>query len=292
MWKVEPPPEPAAEEAAKSCASGIGRAEFRLRVQDRISAFVNNSSMYRRAACSNQLHELTSETFEIEGIGAGELVSIYNNQMARSGRPGRVVYDAIMRKAPDGLCAYCQYGQASTLDHFVPKTLISGLAIDPWNLIPCCKDCNYKLNQQFSTSADTQLLHPYYMPDIGRWLRARTLPGPPVSLEFFPDPPTHLTELTRTRIQNQFYSLGLDELYSVVSASDLIEIASSLTVLAGGGRADIRAHLNEMAEHLAGVTPNGRRRVIYEALAADRDFCDGGFRVSFATNLVTAFDQI
>lgn len=39
-------------------------------------------------------------------------------------------------------CPHCGVNTPSTLDHFLPKTVLPEFAIHPLNLIPCCPNCN------------------------------------------------------------------------------------------------------------------------------------------------------
>ena len=49
----------------------------------------------------------------------------------------------------DSLCPYCTIGEASSLDHIVPKTVMPVFADHPNNLIPCCSNCNSKKSHRW-----------------------------------------------------------------------------------------------------------------------------------------------
>lgn len=49
----------------------------------------------------------------------------------------------LMSLANTGKCPICGIGQASTLDHYLAKTIYPTYAVTPYNLVPVCKDCNF-----------------------------------------------------------------------------------------------------------------------------------------------------
>ncbi|WP_411353243.1 HNH endonuclease [Gordonia bronchialis] len=128
-----------------------------------------------------RLHETAPGTYSVNGLSDIELRWLYENQLVRQGRKARHVYDHIKTNALHGLCSYCQYGTANTLDHFIPVSVVQALSIDPWNLVPACDRCNKLLLATFATQTEQQLLHPYAQPqsvptDL-RWLRASVQRG-------------------------------------------------------------------------------------------------------------------
>lgn len=277
MWSVDPPTY-TVEQAALACAKGMRDSKFSDRVLAGLKTFTNNNSTYRSAGQNDTTHLLVSVDYEIPGLSGDELKWLYKNRFAKKGVPGRIIYDAIRRAAPNGRCSYCQYGVATTLDHYVPKAIVPGLAIDPWNLIPACKDCNHTLLDEFSDQPESQLLHPYFAPKLGRWLYASVLQGAPVALEFFAIPDPGLPAIFRKRMTHQVEALELGELYSVVSSADVPEISNTVRrSFEVGDTENVRAHLLEMSADGFDTDPNNRRAVIYEALAADDWYCAEGF---------------
>lgn len=63
--------------------------------------------------------------------------------------------------AKNGKCSYCQVSRANTLDHFLPKEKFPLLALTPWNLIPCCSECNLSIGEKNSDLNSRPLIHPY-----------------------------------------------------------------------------------------------------------------------------------
>nr|WP_146077537.1 HNH endonuclease signature motif containing protein [Clavibacter michiganensis] len=230
--------------------------------------------------------------YGVAELSDDELRWIYDHQVARAGSGGRPHYDSIMAAAPFGLCAYCQYGQATTLDHFLPQAWIAGLAIEPWNLVPACQQCNKKLLSFHPDSPGQQMFFPRMESVTSRWLYAEVMDGAPAAVRFEARPHQGLDRLTRKRVLTQFETLGLPLLFAGVSGRDIAEAKSSLagtTTVDGRGAGDprttqqfapetVRALLTDTALRAFAFDSNNRRGAVYEALATSDWFCEGGCR--------------
>lgn len=277
MWSVDPPPVTALD-AARACARGVRSTDLAGRIKSSESAFAANSAALKQAADTHQLHLVNASTYSVPKLGDGELKKLYTQQMAKVGRPGREIYSAIIARARHGLCSYCQYGAARTLDHFVPKSGVPALSIDPWNLIPCCRDCNSALLEQYADDEDLQLLHPYSLPPVGRWLYAEINHSHPVTATFIVDPDADLATSIRKRLINQFLKLNLGRLYAVVAAQDIAEAIQTLsTHFAASAVEEVSDHLRGLSSMAFAYDDNSRRAVLFEALADDEWFCSNGY---------------
>ncbi|MCQ6271010.1 hypothetical protein M8J71_10995 [Pseudarthrobacter sp. R1] len=237
-----------------------------------------NNGTFKSYISQNLGHALSEESLQVSGVSKDDFIWLYTTQLAKRTRPARVIYDSIVQAAPNGLCCYCQYGKASTLDHFVPKAVVSALAIDPWNLVPACSDCNHEMLDEFSNQEERQFLHPYFIPAIGRWLYAEVVEGSPATLQFFANPDSALPDALRHRISNQHTELKLSGLYAIVSAQDLAEISNNVRrIYAAGGASAVQDHLREMSQDCFAADVNNRRGVLYEALANSPWYYGGGF---------------
>lgn len=276
MWAANSP-QRTVQEAAIACAESIRNADLRRRVLTAITSLAAISAAFQALGEEDKIHAVPN--YPVSGLTADEMVSLYSHQFVAG--QGRAIYDEIIQAAPRGRCCYCQFGIATTLDHFVPKRPYSGLAIEPWNLIPACKDCNHRLLNAFSTRPQEQMLHPYFMPDIGRWLYARVLPGEPYALQFHVQPDVSLNSFMKQRICAQAESLKLCALYSIVGSAELSDISASLPRLHKlGGAQLVKEQLEDMKNQAMKNGQNSRRAVICEALSDDYGYCDGGFYTS------------
>lgn len=277
MWSVSPPPV-GVMEAAHACVQGIRNKDLAERVRRSQGEFESNNAALRHAASNHELHTVTSTNYVVSGLDDAELKKLYTQQLAKAGRPGRAVYSAIMGRARHGRCSYCQYGVAHTLDHFVPKNGVPALSIDPWNLVPCCRDCNSTLLEHYEADEARQFFHPYEMPLLGRWLIARVNHSQPVSATFYVDPDAELPGPIRTRLEHEFDMLKLNRLYAVVSAQDITETTRSLVTHFSNATAEqVRSHLQDLADTCFAYDENSRRAVLLEALAEDDWYCGTGF---------------
>lgn len=278
MWSVSPPPV-SAEQAARWSVHRINDADRAKRVRAVFAEFTENSEELQRKARTHQMARVLGSPPQITDVSDDELKWLYNAQVGMKGRPAyKEVYERMLAIARAGLCSYCQYGRAKTLDHFVPKKLVPALSIDPWNLIPSCFDCNHELRENFSEDDNEQFLHPYAMPPVGRWLKARVVRADPMAVTYTAEPNASLDPGIAARIKNQFGRLKLASMYTVASAPELMELSRMLQREFGSGNpGDVRASLARDALALQEVDLNGRRGAMYEALSSDDWFCEEGY---------------
>jgi hypothetical protein len=280
VW-ASPHPTVTAGEAAAACARGVRDTDLRQRVMGARSEFLANSTKLQTAAASDKLHEAAESDYLVPGLNRDELLWLYTAQLSRRKSPGRAIYNEIMVGAPFGLCVYCRHSAATTLDHFVPKTLVPGLSVDPWNLVPACSECNHGLLASFSHQPDEQMLHPYLIPPIGRWLTASIDHSLPVVVRFAASPGSSLAPELQARIRNQFDKLELGRRYSVLCGSEISGLSRLLPArFSGAGPAEISAYLTETSRAAFETDRNDRRAVMYEALAVDDWYCAGGYALA------------
>lgn len=277
MWPASPPASTAGD-TVRACVRGTKSKDLRARLASEAGQLERNSLRLQDAAKRHDLHTVDSDAYFVTTVTDLEMKATYRLQLGRANRPASPIRDQLLGSAAHGLCCYCQYGQATTLDHFVPKDLVAALAIEPWNLVPACSRCNHTLLNSFGSGSTEQMLHPYAMPPIGRWLRAKAQPTAPTTLSFYANPDRSLDSEIRQRIQNEFISLELGSLFSIVSGVDIAQINSTLTRQFPKANGDlVRSHLLEAASDAFRVETNSRRGVIYEALANAEWYCLGAY---------------
>jgi hypothetical protein len=62
----------------------------------------------------------------------------------------------------DGVCPYCRLMPATTLDHFLPKSLHEPFAVFAPNLVPMCSVCNTYKGTKGSAKARQFFTHAYF----------------------------------------------------------------------------------------------------------------------------------
>ena len=122
------------------------------------------------------------------------------------------------------------------------------------------------------------MLHPYFIPQIGRWLTASVDHAYPVAVRFAAIPDASLEPELQARIRNQFERLELGRRYSLICGSDLAGLSRTLSDQFGGaGFDEVSSYLSELAIPAFNADQNDRRGVMFEALATDEWYCTGGY---------------
>lgn len=198
------------------------------------SHIANDAAVYSEKGMVNQLHTISSVECKENDIVIGsvtkkELTDIYSSHMVGKNKPARKIYDSLLNNAPLGKCPFCGIGHASTLDHFLPKTKYPTLSVAPKNLIPSCKDCNTGKSTSIATTAETQILHPYFDSEKiinERWVFAKITrdlyhSSFPNEVEFFTCPPGHWCNILKERVKYHFNSFDLARKFSIEAANEL-----------------------------------------------------------------------
>lgn len=232
---------------------------------------------YEAKASLAQWHRVV-KTGALGPVPKNELVKTYSNRMAKSNGPGRSIYDELII-VPQRRCPLCGQRDVSTLDHYLPEAHYSLLTVLPVNLIPSCKDCNFKKRDAVPGSAETQTFHPYYDNfDDGTWLKAELVNVDPLCVVFEVVRPDGWSATKVARARHHFGTLELDALYSDHAASEFIEIKGRLRELHNaGGKAAVREDLESTAKSITQRHPNSWRGALYVAASATDWFCEGGF---------------
>lgn len=278
MWASEPP-KVTVQDSARACVEGIRDKSLQRRLLAACPELLDHSEKMQASAASSGLHTVRTDDYSVTDVEGKELRWLYKTQLSKVGRPARrKIYDQLKASAPHEMCVYCGHSVATTLDHFIPQARVPGLAIDPWNLVPACSECNHGLLDYFSDRPDEQLLHPYFAPEIGRWLTASVDHTDPVAMRFAAAPDRSLDPELQSRIRHQFDALNLGYRYRVLCGRDLSGLNRRLCRdFKGASPDEVSAYLTELASPGFLADENDRRSVMFEALAADRWYCAGGY---------------
>jgi 5-methylcytosine-specific restriction endonuclease McrA len=281
MWRVRPP-EITAAEVARECVTRIGDKDRAKRVRRAAAALTQNSVALQQRIASHSTVGILANPPVVNGVSDEEMKWLYDAQLGKKDRPAyKGARQRLLAAAPHGQCSYCQFGVAKTLDHFIPKSLIPALSIDPWNLVPCCHQCNNEVGDEFSLNLAEEFLHPYDMPPVGRWLAAKVEQTNPVSVSFSAVPPAPLSISIAARIIHQFGRYELAAMYSVASSSEIAQL--SITFVREFGKnspVDVRKSLIRDAAGALAENENSRRGVMLQALADDPWFCSTGYSLA------------
>ncbi|WP_339461163.1 HNH endonuclease [Pseudomonas sp. EA_105y_Pfl2_R69] len=221
------------------------------------------------------IHPRGEDPIVISGVRKSELVKLYGYYMVDR-QPGRGLYDLILVAAKEQ-CPFCGgIGRPKSLDHYLPKANYPQYAVLPQNLVPCCRDCNTEKSNALAAAEDEQAIHPYFDDDkffSEQWVFATVNPTRPCSLEYFTEPPNDWSDIEKSRALNHFRDFNIGSRYSIQAADEL----SGLVDLRRGYLANVSAE--EFSSYLASVSssasyfPNHWKKVMYQALAKDSNFC-------------------
>jgi 5-methylcytosine-specific restriction endonuclease McrA len=291
MWAVDPVDIDVSQIATDSAAK-IRDKRLARRLRSARTGLEDNHVRFHNDVVGMNSHSISAGRYILDDITEDQLRWVYKQHMAKPTGGARAAYDALVAAARYELCSYCQYGQATTLDHYVPKGSVGGLAIEPLNLVPSCAQCNHKLSDYAPTTRSEMLFHPYYESVEARWLFASVHESAPVAVNFYVELQGRADAQTAERVENQFVTLGLGLMYAAISARDIAEAKSAMVgqigcsgdviddyrVTAAHSPSTVSQLLLETSDIAFAVDRNSRRGVVYEALAGSEWFCRVGFR--------------
>jgi hypothetical protein len=278
MWTLErPAPTPRATFTA--CISRVRNRALKGRLAGVTQAVVDASTAFDAAARRHALHQLVQNPLVGGTVTTKEMEKVYTQRMAKSGAPGRAIYDEIFSSSPQGRCPLCAQRPVATLDHHLPKAHYPALAVTPLNLVPSCSDCNKAKLSAVPQNATEVGLHPYYDEiDDEVWLAARVVETAPAALRFHVVTPAGRDRVLAARVKNHFQTLGLGKLYASEAAEELVNIRHQLVEMhRDGGLEVVRSELETRAASCSLARRNGWRAATYNAWAASDWFCDAGF---------------
>jgi 5-methylcytosine-specific restriction endonuclease McrA len=213
----------------QTCIDSIADEDLRQRLNALTQDIGAHAGDYQRRATAKKLYTIPSNDCGNDDIVLGavtkkELKDVYSSHMVSKSKPARVIYDLLLSRAPLGKCPFCGVGQASTLDHYLPKAKYPQLSVVPFNLVPSCKDCNTGKSAGVATTEETQCLHPYFDGqsfEEDQWLFAEVVTTSPLSIRYFVMAPKHWDDISKKRVESHFSDFGLAKRYSIEAANEL-----------------------------------------------------------------------
>lgn len=204
-----------------------------------------------------------------------------NYDVLRTGRR-RDIGARIMARS--NRCCLCGDRPTGQLDHYLPKGDFPEFAALSANLIPACGTCNQKKSSTYRRSGGgPAYLHAYrdVLPGTEQFLVGEVAIQGTVIVTFgLVQTPGISSELFDT-LTNHFAILGLAEYYGERATELLVERRISFHEYYGDDGPE------SLARYLAREARSARRAyganhwkpVALDALANDKSFCDGGFKV-------------
>jgi 5-methylcytosine-specific restriction endonuclease McrA len=272
----------------QECINSIQKdCNLRARLNEVTDNIIDAATDYEQKAKAQLLYSIPQNNCENNEIALGEvtkkeLKDVYSLHMVVREKPARVIYNSLLSQSPLGKCPFCGFGHASTLDHYLPKSKYPQFSVLPFNLVPCCKDCNTGKSTAIATTAEGQSLHPYFDHQNfidDQWLYAEVIQTTPAFIRFFVKAPDHWDDISKARVKAHFRNFNLNLRYSVEASSELVSLRDVLVSYCQLGSEWVRKHLGIEAKSSTSQHSNSWKTAMYQALVASDWYCDGGFRL-------------
>lgn len=202
-------------------------------------------------------------------VSTSEMAKIYDEKFAKANTVGRKYYDAIIAQADHGICPICGIRLVSTLDHYLPKSRMPTLAVEPTNLIPSCRDCNMDKKATVSSNPRETSVHIYFdrLPNEP-WLYVNI--GTCLEVTYYVSCPSDWDECLRGRVEHH---LEIYHLYSLYSAHAICEITDNLALwkklVCLGAEERLLEHIKEVRGSAELNDMNSWKAALYRGLECD-----------------------
>lgn len=270
-----------------ACVNSISNTDLRTRMNSIESEILSSARDYEAKVVDLELFTIVANSQRNNEIIVGavtklELKNLYGHHMLGLTKPARKIYDELINSAPKGKCPFCGFGQATTLDHYLPKSKFPLLSIIPSNLVPCCKDCNTGKSSALATTKGSQLLHPYY--DHGgyincQWLFAEVCQTRPVTVQYYVNPDRFWGRTFGERVNAHFLSFNLRDRFSIEASNELASLKGLLEDYSGSLNANgIKNQLRRTFLSEYQIHANSWKTALYQALMQSSWYCGGGYK--------------
>lgn len=214
----------------KSCQDNDKRNDENKVIIPRVNKkIIELAKLYNQYAQENKLNSCDLACFFLDE-DIDYLQRLYSYRLQKK-IEGREYYDKIIEEISD-FCPYCNHGDVSQVDHFLPKSLYDAFTVYPNNLVPICAVCNNVKDDYYGVDYSSNLLHPYF-DDVNnsQWLFANLAPKPKNKLiiEYTCQPDSNIySKDDIARITNNFNTLKLNKRFKDIARSQSRQIKSNL----------------------------------------------------------------
>ena len=260
------------------CLNSIGNRAKRDKFRSVKKYIKTKSDEYDNKASVGDLYTISIHS-DVNGILTKDDMkkTLYDGQMV--GKPkGRTIYDKLMGLAPLSRCPFCGIGTVTTLDHYLVKSKFPTYSVLPYNLVPCCKDCNTGKGSSFTNVKEKQALHPYYDDFTDeQWLFAEVKETSPVSVSFKVNAPTNWDDISKARVEAHFIEYDLKNRFAVEATNELAKLNNSFTLYPLKKRLR-KKHLQKEFLKFKNLHLNSWESALYQALSESDWYCREGYK--------------
>jgi 5-methylcytosine-specific restriction endonuclease McrA len=185
-------------------------------------------------------------------------------------RPLAYIRDFLLNRVPPEFCPYCSFGEAETLDHFLPQSLFPEFSLLSRNLVPCCPTCNRIKTAKNASHA----IHAYFDDINTRIVFATVNVAQTISTSYELRNPNGMNPDLFARCERQFDLLNLAGRWKKQASLTIANRRGALrrTLETGGIRALRENLLSEAESYRENAGQNGFGFPLYEALAGSQVF--------------------
>jgi hypothetical protein len=204
------------------------------------------------------------------GTQSTALRNIYKLTFKR--RPLAYIRDFLLNRNPPEYCPYCSFGEAETLDHFLPRSRFPEFSLFSRNLVPCCPTCN----RIKTTKNANHAIHAYFDDINARIVFADVDVSNAISASYRLNNRNGMDPDLFARCERQFEILNLARRWKKQASLTISDHRGSLRrTLEARGRDGLREDLLSQAEsYRENGGQNGFGFPLYEALANSQMFLE------------------
>jgi hypothetical protein len=188
---------------------------------------------------------------------------------------------AVLQRAFHARCPYCDSGQATTLDHYLPRSWFPEFSILSTNLVPACHPCNTKRGDALLNAAGSRFWNAYFdpIPDQPVLFVDLVTAGPDLATVFAIRNPYGADPHLFGQLEFMFTKLKLATYFGNEASIYLHGISDALSgQYQTGGEVAVRDHLAiELATLIRRRGRNTWMAALLESLVHVADFTPGCF---------------
>ncbi|MFL5762365.1 MAG: HNH endonuclease [Bacteroidia bacterium] len=179
-------------------------------------------------------------------------------------------------------CPCCSISVADELDHHLPRSKYSPIAIYSSNLVPICHKCNNKKRTLAGEDPNERFIHVYYdqVPENNQFLKMdHAIERDTLIFNFYVEKVEGLTDLMFEQISFQIERVNLNKRLKKEVNTFLSSFAVGMKIAYGDERKEnVKRFLSENGKYFeAKFGLNDWRTVLLYKLAECDIFCDGAF---------------
>jgi len=177
----------------------------------------------------------------------------------------------------------CGFGEASTLDHYLPLSRYPEFSVFAMNLIPACARCNQLKGDSVGKTPAGQFLHSFFhsVPSLALLVCRVDVESGALLVTFRIRQIQRVPADVLARMSHQFERLQLADRFQRQALNELGDRSAAFeqSVAPGANYPALRDRLRAEAKAFgATLGPNHWKTALYRALRQSREFWLGGFR--------------